>query len=151
MLGIPRPASNALRPISTVETTGIKKNSSRNRCVTRHQRLRHEKGVARADCVRGQLESKLLKSEEKTKKVNERKKGWEDINESMGVKNREDGSQHLRGRFGILAGEAGMDFEGADITSHEINDSVSPSALETSALKIKNDLQPDILDEDEIL
>ena len=48
--------------------------------MTRAQRLRHQKGLERAEENMDKLANKRLKSLGKGKKITERAKGWEDIN-----------------------------------------------------------------------
>lgn len=48
--------------------------------MTRAQRLRHQKGLERAEENMDKLANKRLKSLGKGRKVTERAKGWEDVN-----------------------------------------------------------------------
>lgn len=59
--------------------------------MTRAQRLRHQKGLERAEENMDKLANKRLKSLGKGKKITERAKGWEDINDD-GTKKSKKGS-----------------------------------------------------------
>ncbi|KAJ5020439.1 Alb1-domain-containing protein [Bipolaris maydis] len=64
---------------------GIQKRQKKGTNMTRAQRLRHQKGLERAEENMDKLANKRLKSLGKGRKVTERAKGWEDIN-GEGVK-----------------------------------------------------------------
>ncbi|KNG52777.1 ribosome biogenesis protein alb1 [Stemphylium lycopersici] len=59
---------------------GIQKRQKKTSTMTRAQRLRHQKGLERAEENMDKLANKRLKSLGKGKKVTERAKGWEDVN-----------------------------------------------------------------------
>ncbi|KAK4997310.1 hypothetical protein LTR66_003247 [Elasticomyces elasticus] len=48
--------------------------------MSRQQRLRHQKGLERADVNVGKLEKKVTKSTAKSKRIKERAAAWEDLN-----------------------------------------------------------------------
>ncbi|USP81962.1 uncharacterized protein yc1106_09236 [Curvularia clavata] len=59
---------------------GIQKRQKKGTNMTRAQRLRHQKGLERAEENMDKLANKRLKSMGKGRKITERSKGWEDIN-----------------------------------------------------------------------
>ncbi|EMD65138.1 hypothetical protein GGP41_003777 [Bipolaris sorokiniana] len=59
---------------------GIQKRQKKGTNMTRAQRLRHQKGLERAEENMDKLANKRLKSLGKGRKVTERAKGWEDVN-----------------------------------------------------------------------
>ncbi|EUC49984.1 hypothetical protein COCMIDRAFT_32773 [Bipolaris oryzae ATCC 44560] len=65
---------------------GIQKRQKKTSNMTRAQRLRHQKGLERAEENMDKLANKRLKSAGKGRKVVERAKGWEDINGEGGKK-----------------------------------------------------------------
>ncbi|KAH7552076.1 hypothetical protein BM1_08938 [Bipolaris maydis] len=84
---------------------GIQKRQKKGTNMTRAQRLRHQKGLERAEENMDKLANKRLKSLGKGRKVTERAKGWEDIN-GEGVKKVKKG--------GMLADGEGVELKRGD-------------------------------------
>jgi hypothetical protein len=74
-----RPNVDAKPHVLAAQPAGITK-KSKNKHLKRQQRLRHIKGIERAEDVIDKLELKRARSAGKDKKVRERKKGWEEVN-----------------------------------------------------------------------
>ena len=62
------------------QNAGIQKKSKKGN-MTRAQRLRHQKGLERAADNLDKMEVKVVKSLGKERKVKDRSKGWEDVND----------------------------------------------------------------------
>ncbi|KAJ5952565.1 Ribosome biogenesis protein Alb1 [Penicillium vulpinum] len=77
---LPRVESPNTRPsILADRSAGVQK-KNKNDKASRNQRLRHQKGMERAEAVMDQLEIKKAKSVARGKTVNSRRADWEDMN-----------------------------------------------------------------------
>jgi len=146
------PASNPHVHIFSAQNAGIRK--KKQKPLKRGQRVRHLKGLERADIVKEQLDSKLKKSLGKLKTIKERRKEWEDMNEKFIL------SGEVRpvssSKFDILDGEmaenepSGVEMEAESMA---IESSILPKTGEV--LELPHRLPADIPlppeEEDEIL
>ncbi|KAF2466096.1 uncharacterized protein BDR25DRAFT_237994 [Lindgomyces ingoldianus] len=83
-----RPSTTPNPHVLAAHSAGITK-KPKFKQLKRQQRIRHQKGLERAADVLDKRELKVQKSVGKERKVRDRKKGWEDVNESrLKVKSR---------------------------------------------------------------
>lgn len=82
----PRAASPESKPklptpnVLAAKSAGITK-KTKSKPLKRQQRLRQQKGIERAEDVLDKMELKVQKSVGRERKVKERRKGWEEVNE----------------------------------------------------------------------
>lgn len=75
-----------LSVLSARSGAGIVKKSKKQKPLSRQQRLRKEKGMARADIVTEKLEKKVDVSRKKGKLIKERAAAWEELNSAPAAK-----------------------------------------------------------------
>lgn len=75
----PRSATSS-SPALAARPAGVHKRSAKAKRLSRQQRIRHERGVERADANVAKLETKVQKSVGRLKTVKTRRSDWVDIN-----------------------------------------------------------------------
>lgn len=75
----PNKAEIDLSVLAARQQAGVTK-KKRQKPISRQQRMRKEKGMARADAVIDQMEKKIRESSKRGKKIKERAASWEDLN-----------------------------------------------------------------------
>ncbi|KAK5200352.1 hypothetical protein LTR99_009151 [Exophiala xenobiotica] len=73
-------ASDATPVLAARPASGVTKSKSKQKPLTRGQRRRHEKGLARAEVVQDRLSKKADEAVSKLKKIRDRAKLWDDVN-----------------------------------------------------------------------
>jgi hypothetical protein len=76
---VPR-ATDATPGLTAKPYGGIQKSKKKQKNMTKGQRRRHEKDVARAEAVQAQLSKRVDDSKVRLKKVRERRSMWEELN-----------------------------------------------------------------------
>ncbi|KAL9119902.1 MAG: hypothetical protein Q9187_003541 [Circinaria calcarea] len=69
--------------LSVHNGAGISKRKAKSKLLSRHQRIRQEKGMQRAEAVMDKTEKKVEKSFVKGKTVKERGTAWDDLNNKI--------------------------------------------------------------------
>ena len=73
-------ASDATPVLAARPASGVTKSKTKQKPLTRGQRRRHERGLARAEVVQDQLSKRADEATSKLKKRRDRKKLWDDVN-----------------------------------------------------------------------
>lgn len=98
-------ASDATPVLKPYHGAGIQKKTKKKQ-LSHAQRMRHEKGLARAEAVQAQLEVKVEEAKSRLKKRQSRRALWDDVNGASKEETRK--AIKAPGRFGALDDEDDM-------------------------------------------